>query len=904
MDFQDYFIYSRTIPAREGEYAPFPENLHPLLGEALNSAGITSLYSHQAEMFRKACEGKDLVITTSTASGKTLSFLLPVIQRILEQPQTRAIFIYPTKALAADQYRAMKPFLDFFGEDRICAGVYDGDTPTQTRSMLRRKANILLTNPEMLSGSFLPNHSRYGFDFIFSTLAFVVIDELHTYRGVFGSHMSNVFRRLHRLCRYYGSHPQILCSSATIANPVELASLICSREFEQISRDGSPAAERSYVLVQPPRVENDRLQFESQMQASSVAAAMIPQLLEEGHSFIAFAGSRRTVEVILREARDKLDAAGFLGTSDANRIAGYRGGYTPLERRAIEQKMVSGELAGLVSTNALELGIDIGHVDTTILTGYPGTRASFWQQTGRAGRSRKASTSYLILASRPIDQYIAVNPRWLFEESCENAVCDRDNLLIELSHIRAAAAELPLSMGDIGTFPDLAETIPVLLKIGELRSENGKFLWTGNAFPAGDFSMRGIDQKRYKLINRETNEVVTEMDEIQAFRELHEGAIYLHEGEQYQILKLDTESRTADAIPFSGNYYTMPGVQTEIRVLLSREKKDCGLTSVFWGDVHVDDTVFMYKKLQFHNHQNLGYEKLTKPLIRDFDSESCCLLIPPEVVKAYRNLLKPDSSGALTRNNHFDGMCHALKTAARLVTMTEEGDLGATMSANAEGIPGSQTAGYQESPVYLYLYDRAAGGLGYAQKTYEHIEEIIDAAVLLTKNCSCRDGCAVCVGDYHLDRKLVLWGLQSLRETLPVPQGYKYVEYAERPVIQKAFQYLQLQEKWPEFTSFIGESGESFSGFFTSVKKVEVKRDILTLYAPNQFFSEWAMQDENRRAMLNVIRTYTDAPASLKLQVTAEEDAPESGEYSERGRDLKDALQRRYERSKKQDDED
>ena len=413
MDIKDLIIYRRTIPARKAIYSSFPESLNPKIVEFLRERGIDQLYCHQAQMYELAREGKNVVITTSTASGKTLSFLLPVIQEILEHPTARAIFIYPTKALAADQYRALQPWLSFFGPEKISAGVYDGDTPVNERKRIRDRANIILTNPEMLNGAMLPNHSKYGFDFIFSNLKYVVLDEMHTYRGAFGSHMANVFRRLSRITEYYHAVPHFLCSSATIANPVELAEKICGQPFASVTKDGSAASERNYLLIQPPKISGKDQQYYGQESIVSVAAQMLPQLMEQRESFLAFAKSRKNVEVVLKETRDRLDAADFLTTVTSDQISGYRGGYTPIERKTIEQQMIRGDLLGLVSTNALELGIDIGSIGVTVLIGYPGTRSSFWQQTGRAGRSKKSCTNYLILDHLPIDQYIGLEPGWL-----------------------------------------------------------------------------------------------------------------------------------------------------------------------------------------------------------------------------------------------------------------------------------------------------------------------------------------------------------------------------------------------------------------------------------------------------------------------------------------------------------
>ena len=397
-------IYKKIIPGKEPEYAGFPEELHPDIQSFLIKQDIKFLYIHQAEAFANSLGGKNVVITTPTASGKSLCFYLPVIQEILQNPVTRAIFVYPTKALAADQYRALKPWIEYLGEHRLSAGVYDGDTPPDERKRIRERANIILTNPDMLNGSMLPNHSKYGFDFIFANLKYIVLDELHVYRGAFGSHLANVFRRLSRLCRYYHADPQFLWSSATIANPVELAEKICGKSFVCISKSGAGMSERTYCLIQPSeKLDRDGNPYGKES-VITVAADLLPQLMEEKESFLAFAKSRKNVEILVKETRDHLDNSGFLGNASKEEISGYRGGYTPQERKNIEKRMISGELLGLVSTNALELGIDIGTINTTVLVGYPGTRASFWQQTGRAGRGKGKCTNYLILVNLPVDQ--------------------------------------------------------------------------------------------------------------------------------------------------------------------------------------------------------------------------------------------------------------------------------------------------------------------------------------------------------------------------------------------------------------------------------------------------------------------------------------------------------------------
>lgn len=883
-------IYKKTIPEKAPIYAEFPSNLHPDIQSFLVKQNIQSLYIHQAETFCEAVNGKNIVITTPTASGKSLCFFLPVIQEILQNPVTRAIFVYPTKALAADQYRALKPWIEYFGEHRLSAGVYDGDTPPDERKRIRERANIILTNPDMLNGSMLPNHSKYGFDFIFANLKYIVLDELHVYRGAFGSHLANVFRRLSRLCRYYHSDPHFLCSSATIANPIELAEKICGKTFTCISRSGAGMAERTYCLIQPPeKLDRDGNPYGKES-VISVAADLLPQLMEEKESFLAFAKSRKNVEILVKETRDHLENSGFLGSAKKEEISGYRGGYTPQERKDIEKRMISGELTGLVSTNALELGIDIGKINTTVLVGYPGTRASFWQQTGRAGRGKGKCTNYLILANLPMDQYIALEPEWLFDSSSENAIVDPDNLLIELAHIRAAAAELPLSLDDGALFPDLGETIPVLLRVEEVRSLGGRFVWSGGLYPAGEFSMRNIDQNKYQLLNKETGKNITEMDEEQAFHEIHEGAVYMHDGEFYQVVHMNLESKIVEAVRFHGNYYTVPGCETNIRIIHRQKKQEWKRTELSFGDVNIADFVYMYKKMQFHNHQNLGFEQLRKPLTKNYDTEAAWIKLPENVVAMYRKLLQPDKQGYYVRNNHFEGLMFALKNAALMVTMTESADLGVAVSSNA-----LELAGSTEEEVYLYFYDCYVGGLGFAEKIYDLIPKVVEQAVRMVYGCRCKNGCAVCIGDDRLDRNVILWGLQNLSEESGFAEMINLPENQEEQKISKEFKLAELGDKWNDFCSRITERNEAFAGFFRMVFSAEIKGDSLILSVKEAFYAEWANMPENRNAIVNVLRSYVSVPDGFRLAILSGEKTADHGK--------KEKMMRRYHSLKKDEND-
>ena len=536
---------------------------------------------------------------------------------------------------------------------------------------------------------------------------------------------------------------------------------------------------------------------------------------------------------------------------------------------------MSGELNGLVSTNALELGIDIGSLDTTVIVGYPGTRASFWQQSGRAGRNGQTCVNYLILENQPFDQYIAVEPGWLFEGKSENAIVDPDNLLIELAHIRAAAAELPLSLDDAALFPSLGEIIPVLMKAEEVKSMAGRFAWSGPAFPAGDYSLRNMDKTRFKLILDNENREITEMDESQAYHELHPGAVYMHDGALYEVLKLDLVSRTATAKSFEGNYYTVPAGTEDIRILQTFQEKTVERTKIHFGDINVDEVISMFKKLQFHNHQNLGYVSLTQPLQKDYDTESTWIDIPEDVVRVYRSLLLPNGAGELVLNNHFEGLQNAIKNAAMMVTMTERDDINTGMSNNAT-VQGYVDSGSGESEghevVSLFIYDKYEGGLGYSEKIYELIPEVIDHAIQMVKGCSCEDGCPACVGDYTLSKKMVLWGLRSLKERLEAPEYVKKQVEEERPGVHKQYSFFKLSEKWNEFCETVIKNGESGGAFLKTAKRVEIEKHNLILIVDSYFYEDWLKIPENAKSIKNILKFHAVCPQDMEIVVRTEED--------------------------------
>lgn len=853
-NYQNRIIGEIKIDRREPEYMPFPESMSEELQGFLRSQGIEKLYSHQYEMFKRAERGENVIITTSTASGKTFSFLLPVVEKILKDPSTRAIFVYPTKALAHDQFRNFLPILEYFGGDKIQAGIYDGDTPTNERSRIRKNANIILTNPEMLNAAFLPNHSIYGFNHIFSRLKFLVIDELHVYRGAFGSHMANVMRRLNRVCSYYKSSPQFLYSSATIANPVELAQNISSSKFNHISRDGSPGSEKKIYVWQPPFVRDTEYRKTPEEEASD----FIPDLVQDNVRFITFCKSRREVEVVLKETRDRLsniEGLPSLASDLTDKISGYRGGYKPEERKEIERRLSKGHITGVIATNALELGIDIGNLELAISCGFPGSKASFWQQIGRAGRRGDGAVGILILDVSPLDQYIAVNSEWLIKTGVENAVIDKNNLFIQLAHVRAAAAELPLSLDDASVFPDLGEIVPVLIKAGELKNDGGLFTWIGKDFPAGDFSLRNISSDIYKVINKQNGVMLTEMDEYQAFHEVYPKAIYIHDGMQYLVEKLDLINRIAEVVPVDMNYFTVPFTETAVSILREFKNKEIKRTVAFFGDVNIKEAVPAYKMIQFHNRQNLGFEPIRENLFTDLETEGMWYLVPENVDSLIN---------AYTQFNYYNGLKHALLTAARMRTMATSEDIGGTVfnTSEKEG---------EVKRAYIILYDLYPGGLGFTEKAFDFADEILNEAITLVKNCRCRDGCPACVGDYHLDKKLVLWGLEGMLEEKKSPIEIKKKAPEVKVFEEKHFNFKELEEKWGEFLVFLNKRSEVFVQFFNTIQGVRASGDVLYLTVQGSFYREWIMETSNKQKMENIIKRYVNVPEKFKIDVEVKE---------------------------------
>jgi len=589
-----------VIPPREGEFENLPVDISLILKEALSAKGITKLYSHQASSWRNIRSGKDTVVVTPTASGKTLCYNLPVLQTLLEEPSSRALYLFPTKALSQDQQAALNDITLDAGLE-IPIFTFDGDTPSSIRMSARQGGRIIITNPDMLHTGILPNHTKW-IEF-FANLKYIVLDELHTYTGVFGSHMANLMRRLIRICRFYGADPLIIAASATIGNPGELAEMLAGRHFELVDENGAPAGEKHLILYNPPLV--DQVQgIRRGVVLESRRLAL--RLLKAGVKTIVFTRSRIHAELISGYINQSL--ANVFNENHRIRVESYRGGYLPNERRAVEKGLREGSIQGVVSTNALELGIDIGGLDAAVLAGLPSSVASAWQRAGRAGRSGDVSVALMVGSASPTDQYLVRHPDYFLSRSPESAFIDPSNLYILIDHLKCAAFELPFEDGeDFGGNP--GDMLAYLEEEGVLRHTSGRWFWSDRSYPSERVSMRGGGEENVVIIDQTKgrNIVIGEMDSHSAREMLHDEAIYLHRGEQYQVKKLDLENHHAYVESSEVNYYTDALVKSDIKVLDEDRRRNTAGLEERLGDLLVRSEVAKYKKIRFGTHENIGY---------------------------------------------------------------------------------------------------------------------------------------------------------------------------------------------------------------------------------------------------------------------------------------------------------
>jgi DEAD/DEAH box helicase domain-containing protein len=738
------FTADETLAPRDAAYASFPEALAPSLADALRARGVERLYAHQARAFAARAR-PGVVVATPTASGKSLCFHLPVMQALLDDPDARALYLFPTKALSRDQEASLRELAAASGL-RSGAVVYDGDTPADARRAAREKSGIVLTNPDMLHTGILPHHTSWARTF--QHLRYVVIDELHTYKGVFGSHVANVLRRLVRVARFHGSTPTLLGATATIGNPREHAARLFGlppSDVELVGDSGAPQGERRFFLFNPPVVNAElgiRASYVKQavMLAADLVRAQVPT--------IVFGQSRNNVEVMLRYLRDEV-----AGEVAPDRIMAYRGGYLPNARRDIETRLRSGEILAVVATNALELGIDVGDLDAVVCAGYPGSIAGLWQRFGRAGRRGKLSICVLVTSSVPLDQYVAREPRYVTGSPVEEARIDPDNAEILVQHIKCAAFELPFKRGEaFGSLSpaDTTDALSFLERHRVLHESGGTFHWAADAYPANDVSLRSIGWDNVVIIDVEKESAIGELDWRGAHTMLHEQAIYQHDGECWQVERFDYENHKAFVRKVAPDYYTDAMTNMQVTVLdVTAEgplvDAPSGVPTASdweagWGEVSVVEKVVGYKKIKFFTHENAGYGDVRLPEMQ-MHTTSFWLTIPERVCAEL-------PAGRAAAIDALRGIGKALETVSTLALMCDPRDIGATLGDTAEGDAPPQRAGAPRpgySPT-LFLFEHIPGGTGLAERIWEQRGALLARALRLVERCPCGEGCPSCVG--------------------------------------------------------------------------------------------------------------------------------------------------------------
>jgi DEAD/DEAH box helicase domain-containing protein len=734
----------RQIPAREAKFRPVPGWATSALSEAYRAKGIQELYSHQAVTAQLVHDGKNVVVVTPTASGKTLCYNLPVLNAVLENPDTRALYLFPTKALAQDQLAELQDLSKRL-DDRLGVFTYDGDTPSDARKAIRERGHVVLTNPDMLHTGILPHHTKWMR--LFENLRYIVIDELHSYRGVLGSHLANVLRRMRRVARFYGSNPQFICCSATIANPGELASQLVEQEVEVVGENGAPAGEKLFVFYNPPMVNRNLGIRRSYINESTRVAK---ELLARKLQTIVFANSRLHTEILLTY----LQQANPPKPGQAEPIRGYRGGYLPAERREIERGLRDGRILGVVTTTALELGIDIGSLDACVMAGYPGSIASTWQRAGRAGRRSGSSCAIFVASSAPLDQFIVHHPDYFFGSSPEHAHIQPDNLEILVNHLKCAAFELPLSPEERFGNVDLPELCERLGEAGFLHKSGGNWHWVQEAYPADTISLRSVTSDNFVIINTRGDEnsgpeVIGEVDFSSALTTVHPKAIYIHQGQQYHVERLDFDKRKAYVKRVSVDYYTDAIRYTQVRVLeVAEEQSIPGPAARAHGDVLVRSQVVGFKKIKFFTNENVGSGKLELPE-NEMHTTAFWLTLGHSLLTELPFTLSE-------RQNGIFGLLYALGSMATLLLMCDRRDLGtavgerppsAASEINWEDFAAPRTSDITEFfEPNLYLYDAYPGGIGFSEPLYRISNLLLERTRELISACPCENGCPSCVG--------------------------------------------------------------------------------------------------------------------------------------------------------------
>ena len=737
----------RHIPAEPGVFRDYPPEVHPALVEAFRKRGYQKLYSHQQEAWSALRAGKDIVVVTPTASGKTLCYNMPVLHEILGNPSARAIYLFPTKALAQDQRAELDDVTKLLASE-VAIFTYDGDTPQDARKAIRAKGHIVLTNPDMLHAGILPHHTKWIK--LFENLKYIVVDELHNYRGIFGSHLANVLRRLRRIARFYGSDPRFILCTATIANPVEMAERMIERPVTLIDRNGAPRGEKFFLFYTPPVVNRALGIRRSYVNESRRVASLF---LHNDLQTIVFAQSRLITEVLLTYLKTDIETT----IQKEGLVRGYRGGYLPLTRREIEKGLREGQILGVVSTNALELGIDIGSLDVAVLAGYPGTIASTWQRAGRAGRKAGASAAVLVASSSPLDQFIVNHPDYFFSRSPEMALINPDNLSILVNHIECASFELPFTDGERFGTVDIAEILKFLEDEKMLHHSQGKWFWTSEAYPADGVSLRSVSSDNFVVVDQtEKARAIAEVDFTSALTALHPKAIYICEGEPYFVEKLDFAERKAYVKRTDVDYYTDAIDYTKIKVLDLFANQDLGRCRVSHGEVHVATQVVGFKKIKFHTMENVGAGDLQLPQ-NEMHTTAYWLTVPSALMQAV-------PFPAEQRINGLFGLAYLLHHVSPIFMMCDLHDVGVSIGDNTSGEslpprlmparPAGQGQGQEDMSVVMdpdfepniFIYDNYPGGIGLSPSLFSLEARLLEHGLRTLEACPCRDGCPSCVG--------------------------------------------------------------------------------------------------------------------------------------------------------------
>jgi DEAD/DEAH box helicase domain-containing protein len=711
---------ARLFEATEPTYAPIPDSVHPKLVSALAKRGIESLYSHQREAIDAATRGEDTVLVTPTASGKSLCFNLPILSDLLEHPDGRAIYLFPTKALTQDQYVGVHKLIED-SESDIRTFTFDGDTPADARQAVRAIGQIVLTNPDMLHAGILPNHTKWLK--LFRNLRWVVIDEMHAYKGVFGSHLANVIRRLQRICAFHGSNPTFISASATIANPKQLATRLLDRPVTIVDRSGAPQAARHLVFVNPPVVNR---QLGIRRSYLHVTRRIVSELLNEGLPTIVFATSRINVEILVKYLREEL----VKRRVNPDSVQGYRGGYLPTRRRRIEAGLRSGEITCVVATNALELGIDVGELSACVIAGYPGTISSVWQQSGRAGRRSGESLTVMVGRSQALDQYLVQNPDYFFGRNPEEARIDPNNLYILVDHVKCAAFELPFKVGDTFgamTAVQTEEVLDHLEEHGVVHKAGQLYHWMDRSYPANHVSLRRVEAENFTVIDvdhraTDSPQVIAEVDFVSAHTSLHEHAIYNLDGAQFQVETLDYDNRKAYVRSVESDYFTYAHTKSKVQVLA----RDGESELASHGEVLVTEKVVGFKKVKFDTHENVGYGEVHLPEVQ-MHTTGMWITVPEAVMDQFEG-------GRDRLVDALRGVGKTLHTVATLKMMCTSRDIGRSIDEPEDSGP------------RLYLYDNIPGGVGFAQRLHTLAPLLLAEARSMITRCACENGCPSCIG--------------------------------------------------------------------------------------------------------------------------------------------------------------